>query len=102
MWFDLNWSKHQRTGKLSRASRVALVGTNPPANAGDTETQVRSLGRDDLLEKLMQPAVFLPGKFHAQRSLHATVHGAAKSQTWLSTNTQETITDIWIINDLLI
>jgi len=30
----------------------------------------------------MQPtAVFLPGKFHGQRSLAATVHGVAKSQT---------------------
>ena len=28
--------------------------------------------------------VFLPGKFHGQKSLQAIVHGAAKSRTWLS------------------
>ena len=30
--------------------------------------------------------VFLPGKFHGQRSLWAAVHGVAKSQTQLSTH----------------
>ena len=34
------------------------------------ETSVRSLGREDLLEKEMATApVFLPGKFHGRRSL---------------------------------
>ena len=34
------------------------------------ETQVRSLGQEDPLEKEMQPTpVPLPGKFHGQRSL---------------------------------
>ena len=34
------------------------------------ETRVWSLGREDLLEKQMQPTqVFLPGEFHGQRSL---------------------------------
>ena len=34
------------------------------------ETRVQSLGWDDPLEKEMQPTpVFLPGKFHGQRSL---------------------------------
>ena len=43
---------------------------NPPANAGMQETQVRSLGWEDPLEKEMQPTlVFLPGKTHGQRSL---------------------------------
>ena len=28
--------------------------------------------------------VFLPGEFHGERILEATVHGLAKSQTWLS------------------
>ena len=31
--------------------------------------------------------VFLPGKFHGQRSL--AVHGVAKGQTWLSKNTSQ-------------
>ena len=40
---------------------------NPPANAGDA---VRSLGREDPLEKQMATSpVFLPGKSHGQRSL---------------------------------
>ena len=34
------------------------------------ETQVRSLGQEDLLEKEMAPTpIFLPGKPHGQRSL---------------------------------
>ena len=34
------------------------------------ETQVQSLGGEDSLEKKWQPTpVFLPGKFHGQRSL---------------------------------
>ena len=35
------------------ASQVALVGKNPPANAGDAEMQVQSLGWDNPLEKGM-------------------------------------------------
>ena len=35
------------------ASRVALVVKNPPANADGYETQVQSLGREDLLEDSM-------------------------------------------------
>jgi len=39
-----------------------------------------------------QPApVFLPGKFHGQRSLVAIVHGVAKSQTQLNSWTQQHI-----------
>ena len=40
---------------------------NPPTIQ---ETQVRSLGWEDLLEKERLPTpVFLPGEFHGQRSL---------------------------------
>ena len=41
---------------------------NPPAVQ---ETQVQSLGHEDLLEKkgMATPPVFLPGEFHGQRSL---------------------------------
>ena len=40
---------------------------NPPTMQ---ETQVRSLGWEDLLEKEQLPtSVFLPGEFHGQRSL---------------------------------
>ena len=44
-----------------------LMVKNPPAMQ---ETQVQSLGQEDLLEKEMVPtSVFLPGKSHGQRSL---------------------------------
>ena len=39
---------------------------NPPAMR---ETGVRSLGWEDPLEEEMPTSVFLPGKFHGQRSL---------------------------------
>ena len=48
------------------------------------ETWVQSLGWEDPPEKGMQPTpVFLPGKFHGQRSL-VGLHGVAKPHgaTW--------------------
>ena len=53
------------------ASQVAQMVKNPPANAGDIETQVRSLHQEDPLERReWQPTpVFLPGESHGQRSL---------------------------------
>ena len=43
---------------------------NPSAHDGDAGDMVGSLGREDPLEKEMQPTpVFLPGKFHGERSL---------------------------------
>ena len=39
---------------ISRASQVALVVKNPPASAGDIETRVLSLCREDPLEKGME------------------------------------------------
>ena len=48
------------------------------------ETQVRSLGKEDALEKLQPTPVFLPGKSHGQTSLAGyIVHGVAKSGTRL-------------------
>ena len=53
--------------------KVSLGGAvvkNPPANTGDTRTQMQSLSRKDPLEKEMATTpVFLPGKSHGQRSL---------------------------------
>ena len=44
------------------------------------ETQVRSLGQEDPLERKCLPTpVFLPGEFHGQRAWRATVHEAAES-----------------------
>ena len=46
---------------------MAQMVKNPPEIQ---EIQVRSLGREDTLEKGWQPTpVFLPGEFHGQRSL---------------------------------
>ena len=46
------------------------------------ETQVRSLGREDPLEKEWQPTpVFLPGILWTDRAWWATVRGVTKSQT---------------------
>ena len=50
---------------------------NPPANAGDIEMWVRSLGQEDPLEEGMATTpvflpgetLFLPGKSHGHRSL---------------------------------
>ena len=42
-----------RHHRFLRASQVALVVKNPPTNAGDTEMQVQTLGREDLLEEGM-------------------------------------------------
>ena len=59
----------------------SLVVKNPPAKQ---ETGLTPGGQKDPLEKEMQPTpVFLLGKFHGQRSLAATGHGIAKSQTRL-------------------
>ena len=55
---------------------------NSHAKQEPREMQVRSLGGEVPLEEDMATtAVFLPGKFHGQRSLPATVCGLAKSQT---------------------
>ena len=61
---------------------------NPPANAGDTRdggsgrSGLSGLGRSSWRRAWPPTPVFLPGKFHGQRSL--AVHGAAKRQTQLS------------------
>ena len=49
---------------------MVLVIKNPPAGAGDTETQVQSLGQEDPLEEGMAThSSILPGESHGQRSL---------------------------------
>ena len=52
------------------ASHVALVVKNPPANAGDIEMQVRSLGQEDPLEEgRAAHSSILAGESHGRRSL---------------------------------
>jgi len=46
---------------------------------------VKQIPTKNLWRREWQPTpVLLPGEFHGQRSLAATVHGLAKSQTQLS------------------
>ena len=45
------WKEKNSAGTW--VSQVALVVKNPPTNAGDTEMQVQTLGREDLLEEGM-------------------------------------------------
>ena len=69
---------------IKGASLVAQIVKNLPVMWA---IQVRSLGREDSLEKGWQPTpVFLPVKFHGQRSLVATVHGVTELDTteWLT------------------
>ena len=55
---------------------VAQIVKNPPAML---QTQVRSLGQEDPLEKEMQPTlVFLCRKSHDRGAWQATVHGVTK------------------------
>ena len=53
------------------ASQVALVVKNLPANAGDIRDvgSVPGLGRFPWKRKWQPTPVFLPGRFHGQRSL---------------------------------
>ena len=63
---------------------MVLVVKNLPDNAGDTETQVPSLGQKIPWSRAWQPTpVFLPGESHGQGSWQATVHRVTKSQTRL-------------------
>ena len=54
------------------------------------ETWAQSLGWEDPLRRKWQPApVFLPGKSHGQRTVGATVRGAAESGHDLATKQQK-------------
>ena len=78
-----NWTE------LIGASQVALVIKNLPANAGDIEMWVWSLGWEDPLEE----GIATHSSILAWRTMAwcAAVHGVTKSQTqlnWLSTHTR--------------
>ena len=57
---------------------MAVLVKNPPAKQ---ETQVQSLGGEDLLEKKTSTPVFLLGESMDRGAWRVTVHGVAKSQT---------------------
>ena len=54
---------------LKWASQVALVVRNQPANAGDTSGSDPWVGKIPRRSKWQSTPVFLPVKFHGQRSL---------------------------------
>ena len=62
---------------------------NLPTNAGDTGDLglIPAFGKIPWMRKLLPTPVFLPGRFHEQKSLVATIPGVTKSQTWLSMHT---------------
>ena len=67
MWQGQSWYNLGMSFISCGASLVTQTVKNLPAM---WETQVWSLGREDPVEKGMQPTpVFLPGEFHGQRSL---------------------------------
>ena len=70
--------------KVSRASQLVLVVKNPPAYAGDTQTQVRFLSQEDPLEKemAMHSNSCLENPID-RRVWQATVHRVTKNWTWL-------------------
>ena len=53
------------------ASQVVLVVKNPPANVGDIRDadSIPGSGRSPGVHKWQPAPVFMPGKFHEQRSL---------------------------------
>ena len=63
---------------------MMLVVKNLPANAGDSGVGLIPGSKISGEGKWQPTLVFLPGKFHGQRSPGATVFGVAKSQTQLS------------------
>ena len=64
----------------------------PAVNAGDTETQVQSLGWKIPWRRKWQPIpIFLPGESHGQRSLASNSPWGCKSQTRLSACTTECV-----------
>ena len=64
------------------AFQMVLMVKNPVSNAGDIETQVRSLGQEDPLERKRHlTTVFLQGESHGQRSLAASSPWVTVSDT---------------------
>ena len=61
---------------------VALVVKNLPANAGDAETRVQSLGRGDPLEEEMatHSSILAWENPMDREAWWATIHGVAKNQ----------------------
>ena len=82
-----NWGWGQRLNDLSKTSQAALVVKNLPANAGDTRdvSSIPGLGRSPGVGNgnLLQYSCLKNSM--DRRAWWATVCGASRSQTWLST-----------------
>ena len=76
-WNILHWSFNV-TLQFGRVSSVAQW--------WKSICQGRKRGFDSCRRKWQPTPEFLPGKLHGQRSLEATVYGAAKESKWLNNN----------------
>ena len=88
LWNRLWYYVQEKSGiqTLPRTNTWMLVVRNLLASAGDAREGLNPwVGKIPLRRKWQPIPVFLPGKFHRQRSWWATVHGTVKSWTWLST-----------------
>ena len=69
---------------IKRASQLALVVKNPPANAGDVGRSFHPwVGKVPWRRKWLPTPVFSPGEPQDRGAWRATVHGVAKSRTRL-------------------
>ena len=68
-------------------------GKESSCSAGDP-VSILGLGRSPWRREWLPTPVFLPGEFHGQRSLAATVHGVTKSRTRLSNFHEQTLTKV--------
>ena len=82
---------------------VALVVTNPPANAGDRDAvSIPELGGIPWRRTQQPTPVFLPGESHGQRSLGAMVHRVTESWTIKKAEHQKIDTfELWCWRKLL-
>ena len=93
-WIELNWRI------LSLGFPVALVVKNPRTNVGDVGTWVWSWGWEDPLEEEMAThSSILAWKIPMDRGAWwATVHGVAKSQTWLKWLNMYNTCTVWVLS----
>ena len=77
---------------------MVLVVKNPPSNAGHKGPGFNPWVVKISWKRKWQPTpVFLPGKFHGQRSLAGTVHGVQRVEpSWVTENTLFRLEAVWI------
>ena len=75
-----------------QASQVVQMLKYPPVRAGDTSRFSLWVEKIPWRRKWQLTSIFLPGKFHGQRSLAGYSPWSRKSQTWLSKHPVDTWT----------